>query len=411
MVNIYLSENYNGDIQIQNQDGSVQFSSAHSGLSADSISTMLPSGKYLITISRTSATFTSTAPLTCGLTIDINPFQKSRITGVISEEGINHINHVIMIGFGGIENNKIIATDILPDKPTWVVIHGRTDSSQDDAMKELAQNLKNHGEQVITIDWSEAAKDFPADLVPNLVDLADARWTNVVGQWLAHQFEMLNIKPSLINFVAHSHGTYVSYFAAKTLQEEKFGTVNSVTALDSAKNCWLLNGPIVDIDFSKVSQYSWSFKSSVLGSSAKSATATYMFDIVESGTIDPTKNHSYAVTLFSQMIADSNSNTVDSVAQEFSLNKLLKHEPMTKIENMKLGTKPITIDAAASHSYHYDGTDWWKASAGYMFFYNEQGVRQILMRSGRIYEYPDSMDGDPNGMNVLQGIFIDDAQH
>src|SRR3989338_900519 len=127
---------------------------------------------------------------------------------------------------------------LTPSLPVWVVVHGKDSSENADIMKQLARSLYAHAEakgfQVVTIDWSEAAKDG--------IFIQDAPWAVGVGQWAAHQLTDAGLDPAKINIAGWSHGSYVAFEMGRELQRLTGSPLNALVALDAARNIPLLSG-------------------------------------------------------------------------------------------------------------------------------------------------------------------------
>ncbi|MDP6546469.1 MAG: hypothetical protein QGH60_21025 [Phycisphaerae bacterium] len=88
-----------------------------------------------------------------------------------------------------------------------------------------------------------------------------------VGKWVAQQLMNLGISANHIEFFGHSHGTYVSFYAAQEIQQSGYGTVHGLVALDPANHNELLDGvgegTEHSISFSDVAQNSLAIQATV----------------------------------------------------------------------------------------------------------------------------------------------------
>ena len=189
-----------------------------------------------------------------------------------------------------------------PSIPVWVVVHGKDSSENADIMKQLARSLAAHAEakefQVVTIDWSEAAKDG--------VFIQDAPWAVGVGQWAAHQLTAAGFDPANINVAGWSHGSYVAFELGKELQRATGVTLNALVALDAARNIPLFSGyDHSPVDFAGVSHHALAIDSSIVaGANSLAATADIAFQIRTPGSINlnTLTKHKLAVTGFSAIL-------------------------------------------------------------------------------------------------------------
>ncbi len=361
----------------------MEWTSAKKGISANTISASFPAGNYRVMVSTAQALSpsVSTPPNSrLHLTIDVKKESGTKREGMISLEGNRKAMPVSLslVAF----NNQGAPTNIDPatgrelvfdpNKAVWVVAHGRRDDPNSDQMEEVARNLFNQDQQVLVVDWQEAAKDFIRlpSLIPGMedidtLDLRDASWTPAVGKWVAQQLMGLGLKPELVNGDTHSHGTYVGYFMGEEIMRITGEKMNTLVALDPAKNPWFANNTITesDIHFDAVSKNSWSMISSVLGSTTIADTATRYLEVASSNrnsVINATEAHGYAVTLFSNIILR---NTV--IDTRLSLSSVLSAGNLPGLSRHLGEEGTITIDI--DHEYHKNGSDWFKAQYQQLF--------------------------------------------
>src|SRR5437870_4402213 len=118
------------------------------------------------------------------------------ITGTITDYG--ETNHLTIQPLDG------PAHDIDPNATTWLVVHGRNSSPADLAGLARAVAAALPGEQVLTLDWSEAARS------PLLDPARGERFIKPVAQWAAAALGADGFAGARLNLVGHSWGAYVS---------------------------------------------------------------------------------------------------------------------------------------------------------------------------------------------------------
>lgn len=235
----------------------------------------------------------------------------TRVTGtaLLSKDSQKQIN----ISLSSYENNLIVA-----DKETWIVAHGRNDSSS--SFLGLAGSIQDArpNAQVLLIDWSEGAKS---------VLLEGANWTVQVGEWAVRVLEEIGISMQSVNLVGHSWGTYVAAFLAKASIRRADGNVNVFVALDPAtapsevlQQQWSQEKGLGTLDFGTMSNYSIAFRSSALGSKRLSKTADDAIEVGIPG-VNPVTDHAQIVEIFRHLIQSGASIPFRGV---FSLNNLLQ---------------------------------------------------------------------------------------
>ena len=201
-----------------------------------------------------------------------------------------------------------------PTKPTWLIIHGWNSNPAN--FSDLANAI--HGQltsdQILTLDWSEAALAFDPFVVESRILLA-ASWASTA--LINHGFSGSNL-----NLIGHSFGSYV----ADEIAEQIAGGVNTIVALDPAQDVfggYDPDGP-GGVNFAQYSQFSWAFHDSDpfslgdpesgLGSPITPLTADEAFDVANS-------SHTEIPTLFTYMVNHQS----DPVGQYFTLQRLLNH--------------------------------------------------------------------------------------
>ena len=198
-------------------------------------------------------------------------------------------------------------------KPTWIVVHGWNSDSSENGIKEMATALvqSRPKDQVLTLDWGSIAQS-------GLLDPWGAASGIVpVGKWAAAALSLEGFFGHQINLVGHSFGSYVANEIAKYYP----GEINSIVALDPAANAVSsVYDPLSDgnVNFSRNTDWSWAFHSSILGNENTPVTASEAF-IFDSGLWSPRTAHSLALKVFAQMIMDPS----DPVNFLFSIDNLL----------------------------------------------------------------------------------------
>lgn len=198
-------------------------------------------------------------------------------------------------------------------KPTWIVVHGWNSDSSENGVREMAKALvqSRPKDQVLTLDWGSIARS-------GLLDPWGAAAGIVpVGKWAAAALPLEGFFGHQINLVGHSFGSYVANEIAKHYP----GKINSIVALDPAANAVSsVYDPLSDgnVNFSRNTDWSWAFHSSILGNENTPVTASEAF-IFDSGLWSPSTAHSLALKAFAQMIMDPS----DPVNFLFSIDNLL----------------------------------------------------------------------------------------
>jgi len=267
-----------------------------------------------------------------------------------------------------------------PNLPVWVVVHGRTDNPESNSMKELQRrffDLAGEDYQVVYVDWEKAANDVIRILGKDIGDLEDAEWTPAVGRWVGQQLLAAGIPPANARFGGHSHGTFVGYFAAEWMQQEwkklhpnESGKVGTIVALDSAKNPVFFGADIPEesIVFSNVAERSIAFHSSILGSQNRAFGADRAITVTSSH-IDPFKEHGFAVSMFADMLADMKTGKNHRITPFFRLSK----EKGISIDGLPdAAGYDAWIEVRTEMVDTPDGP-WWKAQASTLRFRNADG--------------------------------------
>lgn len=217
------------------------------------------------------------------------------------------------------EGAKIVVT-----KRTWIVIHGRLNSSGTPEIQAIAREIKRkyQDDQVLLLDWESAAR--AVDSV-GLFSYGE-KWIEPIGQWAAQRLKAYKFDRLKVNLVGHSWGSYVAEELAQEL-----GGVNLIVALDPASNTLAHNSDFNPndpgrVDFGANSQFSVAFHSSEsFGNETTPTTAHEAFSVgffLPNGAVNDLDRHGWIRDLFTTMILGNG-----AVSQLFKLDRLLKHEP------------------------------------------------------------------------------------
>ena len=236
------------------------------------------------------------------------------ITGTITDFG--ETNHLTIAPFNGPDQ----AID--PSATTWLVVHGRNSSPADFGSLARAVAAARPGDQVLTLDWSEAARS------PLLDPARGERFIVPVASWAAAALANDGFAGTRLNLVGHSWGAYVSDELAERIPFSSGPAtgVNGIVALDPAANV-----PIIapqynpeapgQIDFAAHSQFSWAFHAAeatsgiLLGSILTPATADESF--VLTGV-----DHNTVIDAFQDLIERPT-----AISTRFPLSNVVHHDP------------------------------------------------------------------------------------
>ncbi|MBU1123123.1 hypothetical protein KJ652_00870, partial [Patescibacteria group bacterium] len=318
MVNLWVNQSditstelFVKDIDIRltggNDDVSVDYSSDKGGGAGESVSSVLPAGTYSLFITDNtdysqqtllSKEEVSQLLLNVGVGININPYTTQKIEGRIS---IPESGESMPVSMGVAEfepredgtwrrKESDEVSSLNPNKPVWVVVHGRGDSEQGNNINYLAQCLSLQGYQVVTLDWEDAADDN--DLT--IGALQGANWIPAVGKWGADQLKAMRFEGNNVIDGGHSWGSLVAYEIGKNYKYGEDGNgygVQAIVAMDSPLDALPNNYPINEVVFNDVSNVSLALHSSAFGSQSRANTADFNFDI-------PGINEAYENTIF-----------------------------------------------------------------------------------------------------------------
>ena len=283
------------------------YSSDHGLGSAGSTSLKLTPGTYDVTVTDKTnygvmphGNDLRSRPLKFPLNIDVRPWNMREIMGRVSIEGREEALPVSMkvaefFNDGQRKESKDVKV-LDPRYPVGIVIHGRNDSEDSGKIEELTKALTEFaaheakGMQIVTVDWSEAAKNFNS-INPNAWDISNSDWVQAAGEWLGRRLLELGFSPDQISGWFHSHANGFGFHMANFLKQKTGQKINLFMALDPAKNPGLAGGSAAydKLDIGSVSTNSVAFDSSWLGSSHFSGTANRSFLLqTETNDVDPT---------------------------------------------------------------------------------------------------------------------------
>ena len=209
-----------------------------------------------------------------------------------------------------------------PSSRSWVIIHGRINSSADQWVTDLAAAIAAiyPGDQILLVDWSVAAN------APGL-STDEEDWIEPVGAWVAQSLVDYGFAGSDLNLIGHSWGGNLAAEIAEGIPNVRgnpLNYVNSIIALDPAENGLGSYNPEDtnsdngnrELDFSRNSRFSWAFHSSDYGSAITPTTAHEAIAVVIDGTI--ADQHGRVINIFTHMLRNRN-----QVSQRFTLDRLL----------------------------------------------------------------------------------------
>jgi pimeloyl-ACP methyl ester carboxylesterase len=227
------------------------------------------------------------------------------LAGTIRKPGSTIDYLVDLLRFG----TNLIAINLTNE--TFIVIHGWNSSRNATNIFSVVDALfqTRPGDQVLTLDWSEAADT-------GLLDPFSAEDGILpIGQWAAAALNSFGFAGTNLNLIGHSFGSYV----ADELAERVPGGVHSIVTLDPAADVFGGYNPVSndEVNFARDSLFSWSFHSSVLGNEYTPTTADEAF-LIDSAA-DAITAHGNVVLLFAFMLLHPD----DPVSQYFLLSLFL----------------------------------------------------------------------------------------
>lgn len=212
---------------------------------------------------------------------------------------------------------------------TWLVIHGRGSSSEQQGIAGLASAIRTvrPADQVLVLDWRNGAAASGAR------DFAGEDWIQPVAAATAATLAAYGLEGRNLHFVGHSWGANLAdELAERTPYALGSGDrrVATIVALDAARESLPpLNGGAYNaeapgqIDFGAHSDCSWAFRSSFLGSPVTPVTADESVFMEFRLPTLPDLSHSLAPIAFSAMVQDVGGST----GRYFQLDRLTSCRP------------------------------------------------------------------------------------
>ena len=202
---------------------------------------------------------------------------------------------------------------INPDLTTWVVIHGRNESSTSPDLVAMAQQIDQYqaGDQILVLDWTAAAAS-------GALGGQGENYIRPVAAWAAQALTEYGFTGQQLNLVGYSWGAEVAEELAEVL-----GEVNSILALDPARD---YPGGSYDpespgeVNLQAHAEQSWAFYATAgfpFGSPIVASTAEDAFVLTGS-------DHFGIVSVVTSILALSVDNPVSNA---FSLGRLLTGVP------------------------------------------------------------------------------------
>jgi len=270
---------------------------------------------------------------------------------------------------------RSISGPIQQSKETWLVCHGRADTSQ--SFESLAANLdkRKPDDQVLLVDWLGAKAESllgysqsqgavvrmepnsSAESTANLVSLASSRFLDTTADKIYSWLRLRQIPPNLLNWVGHSWGALMGFEFAD--QASASGGISSLVALDPASSgaaASTLSGDIYSrhgqVDFRTNTGYSMSFVAPTSGISfgdvikASKATDSFLVDFGLGKDVRFSADGEYAAhrgvkLLYEKMLDDC-----------YPLPARRKLSEIFKLENATL--RPPTYWTQNRYKYFYD---------------------------------------------------------
>ncbi|TSC57178.1 MAG: hypothetical protein Greene041662_1038, partial [Candidatus Peregrinibacteria bacterium Greene0416_62] len=345
------------------------YSSDHGLSSADSTSLRLTPGTYDVTVSdktnygiMPNGNDMRSRPLEFPLHMDVQPWNTRQIMGRVSLPGEREAKEVSLrvAEFDDVTGKRIKSYDpnnadavkaLDPSKPVWVVVHGREDNEGSGKMEQLARELTASGYQVLTMNWSDGAKDN----APHFGGLQGEQWIEPTATKIFEMLHALGVRGENISFGVHSWGSFVSYEIAERYKEENGFGVQAIVALDPAKDPTLGIGyDAAQVDFSKVSNVSWGFHSSMWGSVPRAMTGGKAIEIRSPDVLSPTDKHGLAVTAFANLIRLQREDPQNELTNEFRMSSLSESQNRVQCDDIYEGWMWVTsYDKTDKNGAHY----------------------------------------------------------
>jgi pimeloyl-ACP methyl ester carboxylesterase len=202
-----------------------------------------------------------------------------------------------------------------PTETTWIVIHGRNESSTSPNLVQLATQIDAYqpGDQVLLLDWRKAAKS-------GSIGGQGENYIRPVATWAAEALTAYGFSGQQLNLVGYSWGAEVAAEMAEVI-----GQVNAIMAIDPARDypggSYNPEAP-GEVDFEAHADQSWAFFASSslpFGSAINASTAEDAFVVTGS-------DHFGIVSLVTNLISLADQNAVGS---DFPLTQLLTGIPVS----------------------------------------------------------------------------------
>ncbi len=196
---------------------------------------------------------------------------------------------------------------ISSDAPTYVVIHGYQSTGGNannnyqpvDWMANIAQTIRQResNANIILVDWEEAASSwwYPTS----------AGRTRDVGNQLAAYLINNGVDPTYTNFIGHSLGAHVAGFAGSSYKASTGRSIAQIVGLDPAGPEFEGKAASDRLDATDASRVVALHTSETLGYDARLATLDVYAnwnDLFQPGQWNFAGNHSYAHTLYTQLL-------------------------------------------------------------------------------------------------------------
>lgn len=244
-----------------------------------------------------------------------------------------------------------------PSLRTWIIIHGRVNSSTTPWVPDLADAISNAypQDQILLLDWTDAAADDDPWTLPS----EGEDWIVPVAVWAADKLKNYGFAGSDLNLMGHSWGGNMSAEIAERIPYIRGRTVNfvnTIVAFDPAENGLGSYNPEDtdaddgerEVDFARNSRLSWAFHSSDFGSGRTPVTAHETFGVFTDGT--STERHGKVIDIFAHMLRNPN-----AVSQRFTLARLLDTSNTRSLGPWRLDAYEIKLSLETIAVSGYEG--------------------------------------------------------
>lgn len=278
----------NANLRLLNADGATLSSSGRARSRSESISRSLGRGTYTLAVDRGKRAADTPYKLT--LQADLNSASVA-IDGATYTLSLNRADGS--------------TAPIVTDRETWVVIHGWLSTPSATHRLADAIDASSKRNQVLELDWSQAALD--ENVVAVALRVAD------IGAWAAAKLNDWGIPGGLLNLAGHSFGGYMTDEIARRIS----GGVDRIVALDPATPS--LGGfDLSGTNYAVHSKYSIAFVGSDFGNLPAAATADETIN-VNVGDRSSLATHGNVRELFTTMTEQNNGRNHDRISPRFSL--------------------------------------------------------------------------------------------